>query len=110
MDKLVSAIKSITLNNATFHNESFYPTYINFFFGKNGTGKTTIGRQLAEKNGLEWNENPEDYEILVYNQDFIENHFQTLDKLQGIFLVTENKEIEQEMKKYYITLKLEKIE
>lgn len=94
MNKKESVIRSITLNDATFSKESFSPTYINFFFGKNGTGKTTIGMQIAEKIGLEWNENSNDYEILVYNQDFIENHFRTLDKLQWIFSIVENKEIE----------------
>ncbi len=96
-DKKVSAIQSITLNTATFSEETFYPTYINFFFGKNGAGKTSLGRQLEEKTGLQWapGEVPSNYEFHVYNQDFIDQHFRTLDKLQGVFSLSEGKETEK---------------
>jgi AAA+ superfamily predicted ATPase len=53
-EKKVSAISSITLNTATFTDESFAPTYINFFYGKNGAGKTSLGRQLGDGAGLTW--------------------------------------------------------
>lgn len=96
-DKRVSAIQKITLNEATFTNEIFYPTYINFFYGKNGAGKTSIGRQISEGVGLDWAENevPEDYEIHVYNQDFIDQRFRTLDKLQGVFSLSEGEKTDQ---------------
>ena len=34
--KMKSAIEKITLNDATFSNEVIEPTYVNFFYGKNG--------------------------------------------------------------------------
>lgn len=37
--KLTSAIEKITLNAATFEGAVVNPTLINFFYGKNGTGK-----------------------------------------------------------------------
>lgn len=40
--KMKSAIEKITLNDATFSNEVIEPTYVNFFYGKNGAGKSTI--------------------------------------------------------------------
>lgn len=40
--KMKSAIEKITLNDATFSNEVIEPTYVNFFYGKNGAGKSTM--------------------------------------------------------------------
>ncbi len=96
-EKQVSAISKITLNAATFTDESFAPTYINFFYGKNGAGKTTIGRQLGEGTGLTWaeGESPANYEIHLYNQDYIDQHFRTLDRLKGVFSLSEGKETEE---------------
>jgi wobble nucleotide-excising tRNase len=100
-EKKVSAIQAVTLNTATFENETFTPTYINFFFGKNGAGKTTLGRQLGEGTGLQWapGEVPANYEIHLYNQDFIDQHFRTLDRLRGVFSLSEGKETEEAEKR-----------
>ena len=41
--KMPAAIEAITLDAATFHGVSVeQPTLINFFYGNNGTGKSTI--------------------------------------------------------------------
>lgn len=101
-NKKLSAIKSITLNSATFHNKTIEnPTYINFFFGKNGSGKTSISREIESGEGIAWNtgESADNYEILVYNQDFIDTHFRTLDRLEGIFSLSEGKEDEESRKR-----------
>lgn len=100
-EKKVSAISSITLNTATFTDESFAPTYINFFYGKNGAGKTSLGRQLGDGAGLTWaeGESPANYEIHLYNQDFIDQHFRTLDRLKGVFSLSEGKKTEEIEKK-----------
>ena len=37
-EKQKSLIEKIIINDATFHEEVIEPTYINFFFGKNGAG------------------------------------------------------------------------
>lgn len=97
MEKQVSAIQSVTLNTATFTDETFHPTYINFFFGKNGAGKTSLGRQLGDGVGLQWNadEVPANYEIHLYNQDFIDTHFRTLDRVQGVFTLSEGQDTEE---------------
>jgi wobble nucleotide-excising tRNase len=96
-EKKVSAIQAVTLNTATFENEPFTPTYINFFYGKNGAGKTSLGRQLGEGAGIQWadGEVPANYEICLYNQDFIDQHFRTLDRLRGVFSLSEGKETEE---------------
>ena len=94
-EKKVSAIQAVTLNTATFENEPFTPTYINFFYGKNGAGKTSLGRQLGEGAGIQWadGEVPANYEICLYNQDFIDQHFRTLDRLRGVFSLSGGKDI-----------------
>lgn len=100
-EKMKSAIESVTLNTATYSNVPFSPSYINFFFGKNGAGKTSLGRELKDGAAIKWaeGENPSDYEILLYNQDFIDEHFHTLDRLQGVFSLSTGKETEEAEKK-----------
>ena len=91
-EKQISAIESVTLNTATFTEETFTPTFINFFYGKNGAGKTSLGRQLGACEGVRWaeGESQTDYDILLYNQDFIDAHFRLLDNLKGIFTIRED--------------------
>ena len=38
--KMQSAIEKITLNDATFSEEIIEPTFVNFFYGKNGARNT----------------------------------------------------------------------
>ena len=89
-------------NIATIKEAEIEPLQVNYFFGGNGSGKTSISRFLN---------NPENYnngfiikdqvsEILVYNRDFIENNFQDKNAIQGIFTIGESavealKEIEE---------------
>ena len=100
-EKKKSVIEAVTLNTATFTDVTFEPSYINFFYGKNGAGKTSLGRQLGEGAGLTWSDGevPGNYQIELYNQDFIDTYFKTLDKLQGVFTLSEGKETEDAEKK-----------
>ncbi len=82
-------IKKITLSNiATFKNPvKMDPKKVNYIYGSNGSGKTTISRVLL---------NPEKYpkciidnsneseDIFVYNRDFVNENFKQ-EKLKGIF-------------------------
>lgn len=74
---------------------------INYFFGANGTGKTTISRVIAgaqthENCQLVWQgEMP--IERLVYNRDFVERNFNQDDPLQGVFTLGEE-QVEAEQK------------
>ena len=89
--KMPAPIESVTLTSATYSGVTFNPTFVNFFYGKNGAGKTSLGLEIAEGAGVKWadGENPAAYEILLYNQDFIDKHFRTLDKLQGVFSLSD---------------------
>ena len=76
MKKYKSVIERVAINDATFKNSpsnTFEPTYINFFYGNNGTGKSTITRSMKALSGLTWTagKNPRDYALRVFSRDFI---------------------------------------
>lgn len=99
-EKMHGIIEEITLDGATFHSEKFQPTYINFFFGKNGAGKSTVAKAFEDPSALHWQAgvNPDSYTILVYNQDFITRNFATYGDLQGVFTLSEeNVEIRKQI-------------
>lgn len=52
--KLPSKITEILVNQATFKDNpaKINPTYINYFFGSNGTGKSTIARTIRSDKGV----------------------------------------------------------
>lgn len=54
-EKMPASIRRITLNSATFEgqNEHITPTFINFFYGRNGAGKSTIAKAIDADDGVE---------------------------------------------------------
>ena len=68
MDKMRGPISTITLNAATYNGCSFETNYLNFFYGRNGAGKSTIARASSERRGLDWKTgvNPDDHHVMVY--------------------------------------------
>ena len=89
--KMKSAIERITLNDATFTGEVIEPTFVNFFYGKNGAGKSTIARSLRDNTGIEWKngKSASDYDVLTYNTEFIDANFANYGNLAGVFTVCE---------------------
>lgn len=90
--KMKSAIEKITLNDATFSNEVIEPTYVNFFYGKNGAGKSTIARTFKTNDEhLQWQDGrvSTDYDVLVYDTDFINANLRNYGNLAGVFTVNE---------------------
>ena len=84
MNKLTSAIKAInltanTINGeeyaATFHGEVMNPTFINFGFGNNGTGKSSVAKSIRDDVGIDWtgDKSADDYIVLVYDRQFIDS-------------------------------------
>ena len=62
---------------------------INFFYGCNGSGKTTISRVIADEDqyldcAMAWHHGTK-METLVYNRDFVEANFGQSVELPGIF-------------------------
>lgn len=92
-----SAITDIKLDGRTYHNVSITPTLINFFFGKNGVGKSTIADNFAKSTGL--TPVPTDYDVLVFDKEFIARNIREDDGIPGVFSVNEgNIRIEEEIK------------
>lgn len=66
---------------------------LNFIFGTNGAGKTTITRVIANPGAhpncaIAWKKGTP-LEPLVYNRDFVDRNFNTAPRLKGIFTLGE---------------------
>lgn len=66
---------------------------VNFIFGTNGTGKTTISRVIASCTGyasceVVWKDG-QPMQALVYNRDFVERNFSQPAELKGVFTLGE---------------------
>ncbi|WP_027378213.1 AAA family ATPase [Chryseobacterium daeguense] len=89
---------------------------VNFFFGNNGSGKSTIARlfyNLSQNEVLvsPFNKcsinafNRSEEEIIVFDSDFVQNNFYIKTELSGIFSLDEkNEEIDENIKNEYLTL------
>ena len=82
-------ITKIKLNNvATFTEETEFSTdKVNYIYGFNGSGKTTISNVLKQRNNLPncSIEGLNDLEVLTYNKDFVDELFTDTSKVKGIF-------------------------
>lgn len=90
--KVPSAITNITLNRATFTDVSIDGlTFVNFFYGNNGAGKSSIAHAIEEDDGIVWagGKTAADFDVLVYNQDFINDNFVNYGDLKGVFIFGE---------------------
>lgn len=84
-------INKINLKNvATFVDETFQPSVLNFVYGSNGTGKTTISEQIRLGNGLDISDEERDTEYLIYNRKFKEENFRESQDLKGVFTLGED--------------------
>lgn len=99
-------IDEAIVNGNTFENETFNPTLINYFYGKNGTGKSTISGFLKNSIASCRTSIPqEQFELLVYNNEFITEEIQSYGNIPGLFTITQaNAKINAEIK----TLEVEK--
>lgn len=89
----IQMIKKIHIQNiATIKDAEIEPLQINYFFGGNGSGKTSISRFLNDSqnynNGCIVKE--QDSEVLIYNRDFVDRNFQDKNAIQGIFTIGES--------------------
>lgn len=90
--KVPSAIENITLNRAKFTDVPVADlTFVNFFYGNNGAGKSSIAHAIEEDDGVVWadGKSVDDYDVLVYNQDFINENFVNYGDLKGVFIFGE---------------------
>ena len=97
-------IRTIQLQGiATYRNPvEIYPSKINFIYGGNGVGKSTLTRFLsgeisAPSCSIAWT-NFDHEEIVVYNKQFVERNFSAEAGLPGIFTLGEQSiEIQDEI-------------
>ena len=77
-EKIKSEIIRIDLADASYKDSHAYiePTYVNFFFGNNGAGKSTIAKAIKNGAGVTYapGRTSADYLPLVYNQEFIDEN------------------------------------
>lgn len=91
-NKVKSNITEVKVNAPTYRNVGFEPTLINFFYGKNGTGKSTLARAFLDGNATLTTKTGEPIEkdrILVYNEDFIKDNIQSYGNIPGVFTISE---------------------
>ena len=84
-------IEEITLNTTPFINQTLHLNKINFIFGLNGSGKTTISRDFTgrskDQNSL--------FNILVFNVDFVKDNFKNTNEIKGVFTFGKDANIAQ---------------
>lgn len=94
--KQKAPIERINLNSRTYHNISIEPTLINFFYGKNGVGKSTIANEFRNGNGII--PTPSNYEVIIYDREFIEKNIKTDEGMPGVFSLSEgNIEVQKQI-------------
>lgn len=88
-EKIKSEIIRIDLTDASYKDSHAFiePTYVNFLFGNNGTGKSTIAKAIKSGAGVTYapGRTQADYLPLVYNQEFIDDNFHSYRNLKGVF-------------------------
>lgn len=67
---------------------------VNFVFGSNGTGKTTISRVIGNpvaypNSNVNWTSD-QPLQTLVYNRDFVSRNYEQSDELKGVFTLGED--------------------
>ncbi|WP_371069663.1 AAA family ATPase [Sediminibacillus sp. JSM 1682029] len=63
---------------------------INYIFGSNGTGKTTVSELLRNQGdfpscNIEWERDRLNYSVFVYNRNFVRENFSMRNDIKGIF-------------------------
>ena len=91
--KYPSVIQQIELNEATFAKSPSKDstvtdlTCVNFFFGNNGTGKSTIAQAILNDHGITYNpgHSRSDYYLHIYDEDYIKDNIQSYPGMPGLF-------------------------
>ena len=100
-EKLLSEIRKIELDDASFKGTKTvveHLTYVNFFFGNNGCGKSTITQAIQNDRGITYapDKTAADYILLVYDEHFINRNFSSYRNMPGVFTMNEVNQAVQE--------------
>lgn len=102
--KLPCEITKIVLDDASYKGTTteVFPTYINYFFGNNGTGKSTLAGAIGKGIGVSYapGKSFSDYIIHVFDQNFIDGNMNRYHNLPGVFTINEiNVDIQKQLDK-----------
>lgn len=88
-EKIRYGIQKIRVNAATFSDVEINPTLVNFFYGNNGTGKSTVAEAIKKNDGLSWEQgySEDDYSIMVFDKKFITQNFSGFGNVPGVYTV-----------------------
>ncbi len=88
-EKIRYGIQKIRVNTATFSDIEIKPTLVNFFYGNNGTGKSTIAEAIKKNEGLSWEQgySEDDYSIMVFDKKFITQNFSGFGNVPGVYTI-----------------------
>ena len=109
-EKIPSQIRRIDLDYATFENTNEYveePTFVNFFFGNNGSGKSTIAKAIKSGAGVTYapGKSPADYLVYLYDEDYINDNFHSYHGMPGVYtLNSENVEAQKQIDAQHVKL------
>ena len=88
--KNLSMITKIKLHKTASYVDAveIEPKAINYFFGSNGTGKSSLGKVIADIStypqcNLDWSTTPID--VFIYNKQFVQDNFSQSNAIKGIF-------------------------
>ncbi len=100
-DKIPSEIRRIKLDDASFKDTNTvveHLTFVNFFFGNNGCGKSTITQAIKNGRGITYApyKTADDYMLLVYDEHFIDRNFHSYRNLPGVFTLDDANQTIQE--------------
>lgn len=84
-------ITKLSLNEVVFHNQTVYPTLINFFYGKNGSGKSSLAHFISRQ------EVSPGVEVHLFNEEFIKKNVSPTSSMDGVFTLSGNSEKKQEV-------------
>ena len=105
-------IQKIQIHNVATYSapESMQPLAINFCYGSNGSGKTTIsnilGQYIPSPKSDIIRSNSIETKTLVYNKKFIQENFKNSNEIKGIFTLGEEQiDIEENIRQLSETLK-----